>query len=161
MAQNQLAEAKKAYQQALDQDPTSTDALGGVLNVYLVQRQSDKAIAAAKAQLAKVPKSAGFHIMLGQLLMEQSHDSAGAEQEFRTAADLQKKNSEALIKLGLVQNLSGSPDQALQTFLDGSKINPNEVAFYLLAAASTRAKRIGSTPSSSTRRCSTFRAIIP
>jgi tetratricopeptide (TPR) repeat protein len=133
MAQSQLAEAQKAYQQALDFDPTSTDALGGVLNVFVVQRQPDRAIAAARAQLSKVPKSAGFHIMLGQLLMEQSHDSAGAEQEFKTAADMDKKNSEALIKLGMVQNLSGHPDQALQTFLDGSKVNPNEIAFYLLA----------------------------
>jgi len=141
VAQSQLAEAQKAYQQALDQDPTSTDALGGVLNVYLVQKQPDKAIAAAKAQLSKVPKSAGFHIMLGQLLMEQAKDPAGAEQEFKTAADLDKKNSEALIKLGLVQNLSGSPDQALQTFLEGAKINPNEIAFYLLAGGIYESKQ--------------------
>jgi tetratricopeptide (TPR) repeat protein len=133
MAQNQLAEAQKAYQQALDLDPSSTDALGGVLNVYMVQKQPDRAIAAARAQLAKLPKSAGFHIMLGQLLMDQSHDLAGAEQEFKTAADLDKKNSEALVKLGLVQNLSGHPDHALQTFLDGSEVIPNEINFYLLA----------------------------
>ncbi len=141
MAQKQLAEAQKAYQQALDQDPTSTDAMGGVLNVYLMQKQPDKAIAAAKAQISKVPKSAGFHIMLGQILMEQSHDPAGAKQEFTTAAELDKKNSEALIKLGLVQNLSGSPDQALQTFLEGSKINPNEITFYLLAGGIYESKK--------------------
>jgi tetratricopeptide (TPR) repeat protein len=135
MAQNQLGEAQKAYQQGLDQDPNSTDALGGVLNVYLIQKQADRAIAAARAQLSRVPKSPGFHVMLGQLLMEQSRDLAGAEQEFRQASDLDKKNSEALVKLGLVQNLRGAPDQALQTYLDGSKINPNEIAFYLLAGA--------------------------
>jgi len=141
MAQNQLAEAQKAYQQALDQDPASTDALGGVLNVYLVQKQPDKAIAAAKAQLTKAPKSAGFHIMLGQLLMEQAKDPTGAEQEFKTAASLDKNNSEALIKLGLVQNLSGASDQALQTFLDGSKDNPKEISFYLLAGGIYESKQ--------------------
>src|SRR5208337_4181623 len=118
MAQNQYAEAQKAYQQALDQDPNSTDALGGVLNVDLVQKQPDRAIAMAKTQLSRYPKNAAFYIMLGQLLMEQKKDLAGAEQEFKQASDLDKKNSEAMVKLGLVQNARGATDQALQTYLE-------------------------------------------
>ncbi len=133
IAQNKLTEAQQAYQQALDLDPNSTDALGGVLNVYLLQKQPDRAVTAARAQLAKFPKSAGFHVMLGQLLMEQKKDLAGAEQEFQQAVDLDKNNSEAMLKLGLVRSERGATDQALQTFLDGSKANPKEVAFYLLA----------------------------
>ncbi len=133
MAQSQYAEAQKAYQQGLDQDPNSTDALGGVLNVDLVQKQPDRAIATAKTQLARYPRNAGFHIMLGVLLMEQNKDLAGAEQEFKQASDLDKKNSEALIKLGLVQNARGNTDQALETYLDGAKTNPHGILFYLLA----------------------------
>jgi Flp pilus assembly protein TadD len=98
-----------------------------------VQKQPDRAIAAAKTQLARYPKNAGFHIMLGQLLMEQKSDLAGAEQEFKQASDLDKKNAEALAKLGMVQNERGATDQALQTYLDGSKSNPKEITFYLLA----------------------------
>ena len=60
MAQNQLAEAQKAYQQALDQDPNSTDALGGVLNVDLMQKQPDRAIAAAKRRWPSLPRTPGF-----------------------------------------------------------------------------------------------------
>jgi tetratricopeptide (TPR) repeat protein len=133
MAQNQYGEAQKAYQQALDQDPNFTDAMGGVLNVDLVQKQPDKAIARIKAQLASYPKNLGFHIMLGQILMEQKKDLAGAEAEFKQASELDKKNVEATVKLGVVQNERGNPDQALQTYLDGSKTNPNEVTFNLLA----------------------------
>jgi cellulose synthase operon protein C len=133
MAQSQFAEAQKAYQQALDQDPNSTDALGGVLNVDQVQKQPDKAIATAKTQLARYPKNVGFHIMLGQLLMDQKKDLAGAEQEFKQASDLDPKNSGALVQLGMVQNLRGATDQALQTYLDGAKNNPKEAAFHLLA----------------------------
>ena len=133
MAQSKYAEAQKAYGQGLDQDPNSTDALGGVLNVDLVQKQPDRAIAAVKTQLAKYPKNAGFHIMLGQLLMEQKKDLAGAEQEFKQASDLDKKNGEALIKLGSVQSERGATDQALQTYLDGSKAYPKETVFCLLA----------------------------
>jgi tetratricopeptide (TPR) repeat protein len=141
MAQNKYAEAQKAYLQALAQDPNSTDALGGVLNVDLVQKQPDRAIAAVKTQLAKYPKNAGFHIMLGQLLMEQKKDLAGAEQEFKQASDLDKKNGEALIKLGSVQSQRGATDQALQTYLDGSRANPKETVFCLLAGGIYESKQ--------------------
>src|SRR5204862_4524672 len=90
MAQNNLSEAQKAFQQALDLDPNSTDALGGVLNVYLIQKQIDKALSVANAQLAKYPKNAGFHIIVGRLLFEQKKDAAGAETEFRRATELEK-----------------------------------------------------------------------
>jgi tetratricopeptide (TPR) repeat protein len=141
MAQSQFGEAQKAYQQALNQDPNSTDAMGGVLNVDLVQKQPDRAIAEARTQLSKYPNNPGFHIMLGQLLMEQRKDFAAAEQEFKRASEVDKKSSEALIKLGVVQNMRGAPDQALQTYLDGTKMNPNEIAFYLLAGGIYESKR--------------------
>jgi tetratricopeptide (TPR) repeat protein len=140
MAQNKYAEAQKAYQQGLDQDPNSTDALGGVLNVDQAQKQPDRAIARLKTQLSRYPQNVGFHIMLGALL-EERKDLAGAEQEFKRASDLDKKNSEALVKLGAVQSERGATDQALQTYLDGSKTNPKEIAFYLLAGSIYESKQ--------------------
>jgi tetratricopeptide (TPR) repeat protein len=135
MAQNQLGEAQKAYQQALDQDPNSSDALGGVLNVYLIQKDTERAIAAARAQVAKAPKNAVFHVMLGAVLTDQKKDLAGAEQEFKQALQLDPKNSDAMVKLGMVQSARGATDQALQTYLDGAKNNPKEIAFNLLAGS--------------------------
>ncbi|MGB7332057.1 MAG: tetratricopeptide repeat protein, partial [Terriglobales bacterium] len=141
MAQNQLADAQRAYQQALDQDPNSTEALGGVLNVDLVQKEPDRAIATAKTQLSRYPKNPGFHIILGQLLMEQKKDLAGAEAEFKQASDLDSKNVEARVKIGLVQSQRGATGEALQTYLDGSKVNPKEIAFYLLAGGIYESKQ--------------------
>ncbi|MGB9265045.1 MAG: tetratricopeptide repeat protein [Terriglobales bacterium] len=141
MVQSKFAEAQKFYQQALDQDPNSTEALGGVLNVFLIQKQPDRAIAGARAQLAKFPKNTGFHVMHGQLLLEQAKDLPGAEQEFKQAIDLDKKNSEAMVQLGVVQNLRGASDQALQTYSDGSQVNPNEIRFYLLAGGIYESKQ--------------------
>ena len=133
MAQSQLVDAQKAFQQALDQDPNSSEALFGVLLVDVAQKQSDRAIATAKTQLTKYPQNVGFHILLGQLLLDQKKDLAGAEAEFKQASDLDKKNSDALVKLGMVRNERGATDQALQTYLDGSKINPKAITFYQLA----------------------------
>ena len=133
VAQNQYAEAQKAYQQALDRDPNLVEAMGGVLNVDLLQKQPDKAIATLRTQLAKYPKNAGFYIMLGELLMEQKKDLAGAEAEFRQASELAKDNTEAMVKLAAVQAARGATDDALKTCSDGSKANPREIGFYLLA----------------------------
>jgi tetratricopeptide (TPR) repeat protein len=140
-AQGQFVEAQKAYQQALDEDPNSAEALLGVLNVDLIQKQPDRAIATAKTQLDRYPKNAGFHIILGQLLLEQKKDLAAAEQEFKQASDLDPKNSVALVKLGMVQSERGAMDQALQTYLDGAKTNPKVVAFYLLAGGIYQGKQ--------------------
>jgi tetratricopeptide (TPR) repeat protein len=133
MAQNQYVDAQKAYQQGLDQDPNSTDALAGVLKVYLIQKELDRALATARAQVSKYPKNAGFHVMLGQLLLDQKKDLPAAEAEFKQAADLDKNNSRALIQLAVVLNMSGDSDQALHVLIDGAKANPKEVTFYLLA----------------------------
>ncbi|MGA7291113.1 MAG: tetratricopeptide repeat protein, partial [Terriglobales bacterium] len=141
MAQKQYSEAEKAYQQALDLDPNSTEALGGILNVDVMQKQPDKAIATAKTQLSNYPKNSGFHVMLGVLLMEQKKDLPGAEDEFKQAAALDKNNTEAIVKLGLAQSQSGASDQALQTYLDGAKSNPKEIAFHLLAGGIYESKQ--------------------
>jgi tetratricopeptide (TPR) repeat protein len=66
-------------------------------------------------------------------LMEQKKDLAGAEEEFRQASDLDSKNVEARIKIGFVQSQRGATDEALRTYLDGAKANPNEIVFYLLS----------------------------
>ncbi|HUM05944.1 MAG TPA: tetratricopeptide repeat protein [Terriglobales bacterium] len=133
VVQGRQADAQKAFQKALDLDPNSADGLGGVLNVYLTQKQVDKAIAVAQDQLRKYPQNVGFHIIMGRLLFEQKNDAAGAEAEFKQAAALDKNNTEALLSLGLVQNAQGKTDQALQTYLDAAKNNAKEVAFLLFA----------------------------
>jgi tetratricopeptide (TPR) repeat protein len=71
--------------------------------------------------------------MLGHLLADQKKDYTGAEVEFKRALELDKNNVEALLNLGMSQNQRGATDQALQTFLDASKANPKEIAFYLMA----------------------------
>ena len=130
--QKQYGEAEKFYQKGLDVDPSNSDALNGLMTVYLNQKEVDKAIAAANAQIAKVPNSSAFHDLLGTALSNYKKDYKGAETELRKAADLDKKNSDALLKLGQVLNAQGSVDQAIATYQQSAKENPNEISFYIL-----------------------------
>lgn len=131
--QKRYSDAIQFYQQALDKDPASTDALQGTMNAYLAQKQPDQAVAAARAQIAKSPNNSGFYDLLGTALYQNKKDLSGAEAAFHKAVDLDKNNSDALLKLGEVQAAQGSVNQALATYQQSIKDHPHDIAFYILA----------------------------
>jgi len=130
--QKQYPDAIKFYQQALDKDPASTEALQGMMNTYIAQKQLDQAIAAAKTQIAKTPASSGFYDLLGTALF-QKKDFSGADAAFHKSVDLDKNNSDALLKLAQTQAAEGSTSQALATYQQSIKDHPREISFYILA----------------------------
>jgi len=132
LVQRQFPEAAKAYQAGLDRDASSIDALRGLINTYVMQGQTDKAIAATDAQIAKAPNSSGFYDLLGTLLFQNKKDWNGAEAAFRKSAELDRDNTGALIKLGEVQTASGHPDLALATYQQSIQDHPREASFYVL-----------------------------
>ena len=56
-------------------------------------------MAAAKSQIAKSPNVSGFYDLLGTALF-QKKDYSAADAAFHKAIDLDKNNSDALLKLG-------------------------------------------------------------
>ena len=131
LLQKRYPEAIKFYEQALDKDPASTDSLQGLMNVYIVEKQLDQAIAAAERQVAKAPSS-GAYDLLGTALF-QKKDFAGADTAFHRSVDLDKNNSDALMKLAQVQAAEGSAKDALATYQQSIKDHPHEISFYILA----------------------------
>ena len=152
LLQKQYAEAIKAYQQALDRDPSSTDALQGMMNTWLAQKQPDQAIAAARAQIAKTPNNSGFYDLLGTALFEKK-DLSGAGDAFCEAIELDKNNSDALLKLGQVQTAQGSASQALATYEQSTVFIPRDTLHFTHSRRRTlRVTEI--VAGSSQRRCS-------
>ena len=132
LVQRQFNEAAQAYQQGLDRDANSIDALRGLINTYIMQGQIDKAIVVANAQIAKSPGNSGFYDLLGTVLFQNKKDWNGAEGAFRKSAELDRNNTGALIKLGEVQAASGHADLALVTYQQSVKDHPEEATFYIL-----------------------------
>ena len=130
--QKQYSESAKAYQQALDRDPNSNDALSGLMNTYLAHNETDKAVGAANAQIAKSPNSSNFYDLLGTALFNRKKDLDGAEAAFKKAAALDNHDADALLKLGQVEVAKGSPDQAIAIYQQSLKNNPREPMFYIL-----------------------------
>jgi cellulose synthase operon protein C len=133
LLQKQHSEAESYYQQALDKDSGSGEALSGLMNAYFADKQPDRAIAAARVQITKSPDNSLFYDLLGTALFNSKKDLPAAETALRKAIDLDKNNSDAMVKLGKVQIDEGSADKALALYQESIKENPREVTFYILA----------------------------
>jgi tetratricopeptide (TPR) repeat protein len=130
LSQRQFSEAESWYRQALSHDANSVDALQGLLNSYVAQKQLDKAIAATNTQIALSPKNSVFYDLLGSLLM-QKNDFAAAEAPLKKSIELNKNNSDAYMKLGQSELRRGLVDNALATYKRGSEANPKEAGFLI------------------------------
>jgi tetratricopeptide (TPR) repeat protein len=132
LMQQRYADAASAYQQALDRDANSIDALRGLMNTYIAQNQADKAVALAETQIAKSPNNGDFYDLLGTTLFRNKHDFTAAESAFSKSAQLNPKNPDALIKLGQVQAAEGKVDEAISTYRQSAQDHPREISFYIL-----------------------------
>ncbi len=132
LVQKQYEEAARAYQDALNRNRDSIDALRGLMNTRVAQNRADKAIAAANAQIAKSPANSGFYDLLGTTLFFSKKDLAGAEAAFSKSIGLDQHNSDALFKLCEVQATKGRIDQAIATAKQGVNDNPRNADLYVL-----------------------------
>jgi tetratricopeptide (TPR) repeat protein len=131
-AQKQYSDATKAYQDALDRNVNSTDALRGLINAYVAQKQTDKAIAAANVQIGKSAANSSFYNLLGTVLFRNKGDLSGAEAAFEKSAALNRQNLDALVNLCQVQADRGKIDEAIATGEQALKENPRQADLYLL-----------------------------
>lgn len=131
-AQTQYNAAAKAYQDALDRNANSTDALRGLINTYTAQKQVDKAIAVAKIQIDKAPSNSNFYSLLGAVLFHGKKDLNGAEAAFEKSSELNKLNYDAWIQLCQVRAAKGETDQAIATGEQSLKQNSRQPNLYVL-----------------------------
>lgn len=131
-AQQHFKEAADAYRSALERDPRSNDALRGLMNSYVAVKQVDTAIAVANTQISKVPDNSGFYDLLGSVLFQQRKDFAGAKAAFAKSIQLDKNNTDSLMKLGEVESAAQQTDEAIATFQAAAKDNPQEAGFHLM-----------------------------
>lgn len=131
-AQKQYGDAAKAYQAALDRNANSTDALRGLVNAYVAEKQVDKAIAIVNIQIGKVPGNSSFYNLLGAVLFHGKRDFNGAEAALEKSAALDSHNYDAVIQLCQVRAAKGEIDQALATGKQSLKDNPRQPNLHVL-----------------------------
>jgi tetratricopeptide (TPR) repeat protein len=132
LAEKQYGEAAKAFQDALDRNANSTDALRGLMSTYIAQKEIDKAIGVANLQIGKSPANSSFYNLLGAALFRSKGDLSGAEAALQKSASLDRNNSDAVLNLCQVSAAKGDVDQAIATGEQSLKENPRQASLYVL-----------------------------
>jgi len=135
LARRNFREAEHVYQQALDRDNASSDALSGLMHAYLTENQPASAFSAARAQIAKVPNNSAFYDLLGTALFDRKRnqqDLEEADASLNKSVQLDEHNVDAWLNLIQVQAVRDSVEQAMATCRQGLEKNPDEPGFYLL-----------------------------
>jgi tetratricopeptide (TPR) repeat protein len=130
MASKQFDEASKFYSQALVLNPSTSQALAGLVNIDLERKQPAQALRRVQEQLARVPANASLYTLLGQVEFH-NQDTGKAEEAFEKAVDLDKHDIQALLLLGNAQVARGALDQAIASYQRGIQDNPREVTLYV------------------------------
>ena len=121
----QYDDAAKFYSQALTLNPSSAEALAGLVGVDLVHNQLAQALQRVQAQIARVPDSSVFYVQLGQL-EQRNHDPGKAEEAFEKATELDKNNAVAFMLLAETQASRGSIDQAIARYQQAIQASPKD-----------------------------------
>jgi len=129
--QNKYKDAENFYEQALQRDPNAADALGGIVELNILQKQPEKAVARVQQQLKAQPTNSNYHYLLGALLFN-NQDLKNAEAELNRAVEIDKTNGDAVLKLGQVQVARGAGDQAIKTYQTYLQNNPRNANFLIV-----------------------------
>jgi tetratricopeptide (TPR) repeat protein len=125
-------EARKYFEQALEQDPSYLESLTGLITVLMHQNRHKEALERVQAQVTKMPNDDAVYVLLGGLQVA-NNDLAAAETSLQKAAQLNPSNLDAIILLSKVEMARGEGDQALATAYKSIDSNPRNVTAYFFA----------------------------
>ena len=97
---------------------------------YILQKQSDKAIARVKLQIERQPKSSASHVLLASLLFD-AKDLSGAQANAQQALQLDSNNFQAVALLTRILLTRGATDQAISVMQQWVKSKPDDAAAYV------------------------------
>jgi tetratricopeptide (TPR) repeat protein len=121
--------ARRAYQRALDHDPSCAPAYAGLGKVYLALGEPDKAVAKLQEGIKRNPRNADLVVQLGNCHSCRK-DWSAALQCLRKAHELEPDNRAYTRTLGLTLARAGQYKEAFQQL---SSLRGNAEAYYDVA----------------------------
>jgi Flp pilus assembly protein TadD len=106
-----FADAEQEYRLVLGLQPSSTDALTGLANLYMRGHQFPEALAVLRKLVSLQPENAGAHMQLGRMLATAGQNE-DAIAELQSAVRLDAKDTGAQLDLAELYVKAGKNDQA-------------------------------------------------
>ena len=147
-AQDQAPAARAAYQRALELNPGSLDALGGLIALDLAQRQTADARQRIDRALARYPDDPGYLLLASRVLAAEGA-ATEAETALRRLLTLDPGNVDAAIMLAVSLSGRGQGDQALAALDAILAVRPLSIAAQ--TALATQYERMGRTADARSR----------
>lgn len=125
----ELRPARLSLEKSTELEPSNTDALLKLAEVYLLLRRHDEAIAAANDALRQDDKLAEGYFLKGYVYKDVG-DTANAKSSFQTALEVNPEYYQAYMELGSLNAFEGDPI-ALEYFNSALDLRPKSAeAFY-------------------------------
>ena len=122
--------ALRYYRRALDDDPTSIDAISGIGLAYMDQHRYPDAVAQFKLCLSRDGYNYACMNNLGATYLE-SAQLALAERVLDSAHKLQPERAEALVNLGYLADSNGDWKRAVTYYVDAMTVYPYSPDAYI------------------------------
>jgi adenylate cyclase len=127
-----VPESIKFFEAALREDPNFSDAYSHLANAYISLASSmipaREAYPRAQELIEKAsaldPNSSDLHVALGNLALQRDHNWAVAEREFKTAIALNPSNVDAHTWYGVLNQVVGRFDRAVDQFRVALALDP-------------------------------------
>jgi tetratricopeptide (TPR) repeat protein len=129
--QRRYPEAERLYEEALQRDQRSAEALQGLVNTFLQQKQPARAMDRVTAQVGVAPTSANYQIMAALLEQQKQHEKS--ESCLQKALELDPENATAFETLAHMQ-MAGDTGKAIARWKKLAAQNPAAPYSYALLA---------------------------
>jgi tetratricopeptide (TPR) repeat protein len=113
------------YERILQRDPNNFGALIELANLYIEEKQLDKAIPVLEKIVAQQPSSLDWQFILAQIY-ENREEKQKAETVYDRILAMQENNLEALIKKAILRSELGDPTTAKTLFAKAEKVAPTD-----------------------------------
>ena len=130
LMQHRYDDAEKEFEKSLALDPKQIDALNGLVAVYRLRGQNDKAIARVRQEIAK-HETAVLDDLLGKTYAELGQ-SAAAERSLKRALELDPQSFATYALLASLYAEQKTTDKAIAELQQAVRVNPKSVGAWTL-----------------------------
>jgi tetratricopeptide (TPR) repeat protein len=125
------AEGLTMLEKSLDKNPNMLQALREIVEVDLVAKQPDKAVARVQQQIAKSPKNPAFYGLLASVQLA-TKDFNGARDNAKKAMDMNPADEAAVRTYTTALSNTGGIDTAIQTWQTWANAHPKDGFAYTM-----------------------------
>ena len=130
VAGQQTSEARKEFETALALAPDRVEAVRQLVNLDLLEKRPDVALARVQKQIAVAGRSAKLVLLLASVQGARGNQ-AGAEEAYEEAIQLDPGHAEASVALANFYVTGGKPDQALPVIESALKTEKTAAGYQL------------------------------